>query len=126
MDMPDGSAPPPAPLGAPSDPVRPYRHMTPMPPPADAPAAPSPPPSGGFGIGVALAFGFLLVTWLSLSLFFVPIVPTLLPLGYIIGVHVWAMGSRRTGVIAGFWTTVAILIMIFVVSCFALVLNAVD
>ena len=101
-----------------------------MAPPRDAPPAPS---KGGVGIGIALAFGWGLLSLvlgnlagpfrlgLSVTSPLLPLFDLVVGLGYVVGVHVYAIRANRPKVLAGFWGTVAVAVLAFFVTCFALV-----
>ena len=113
--------------------------MEPPTEPHDAPGFPGPPSGADLKpkdnqvrIGVAFAFGLIPVFFVGVQFanavaqwsgYTIAYGPTLflLPLLYLLGVHVYATARKQLRILAGFWATTLILVAILVVSCFALI-----
>ena len=107
------------PLGAHNDLMRPGGRLQPLPPDAPAP----PPQRGSVGLGVALAFGWVVVLVYGFGYLMGSgvrqVLGGLLVYGSLVAIHVYALANRKGRILLGFWTTLALLILAFVVTCFA-------
>jgi hypothetical protein len=127
-------APPPQPLGAHNDLTHPGGPLRPLPPVRDAAPAPGGPKDGGsVGLGVLLAFlwvvaSVILTTAYAGILYDHPaaaaalqVVSLVLVLGSAVAIHVYAIRRRKPRVLVGFWGAIVVGVLVFVVSCFAIV-----
>lgn len=133
----EGAAPPP-PLGAHNDLTHPGGPLKPLPPVGDdAPPAGVPPKKeGSVWLGVLLAF-----LWALASVFLVSAYSSLLydhpaaaaalrvlglvaVLGSAVAIHVYAIRRGKPRVLVGFWGAILVGVLVFVVTCFALLWSA--
>jgi asparagine N-glycosylation enzyme membrane subunit Stt3 len=106
-----------------------------MPPVRDATPAGAPPKrDGSVGLGVLLAFAWMIGSFVltgalsGVSYRFgagaglaSQALGSIVVFGSLVAIHVYAVTRRRTRLLAGFWGAVAIGVLVFVVSCFAIV-----
>lgn len=125
----------PPPLGAHNDLTHPGGPLRPMSPVRDAPSG-GPKDNGSVGVGVALALLWIAL-WFAVSALLDslayghPVVEMAWPwvylvvnLGSLVAVHVYALAKDKPRVLVGFWSTLVVGVLVFVVTCFALVLTA--
>lgn len=125
------------PLGAPTGPLRStgrVQGLSPFSPLSLPRADPKPPKDGSVGLGVALAFGLVVVSWITIEI--ASAIPyasayatsvgwlVFIPLAYVVGIHVYAIKTNQTRILAGFWIAFAVLFLVLVISCFAFVFAA--